>query len=230
MYKRHKNLSSLYSGYRGQELSEVSPQNGLQIIGPELYGSFFQHEAVIIFNGSGSNDISCRNINLYWSNHFTKICIHCHPNAGVFHIVHDSGYILDVERHTVLQINLTDLLIIRSASSSERSKLRIDVSISIVERIEMPIMDVTNIPPFMIKFSEYGEFATLSRKRSIIYIRIKMRASALFDLQYFYLSSYLCTGQSHYNSTSIYSLIFLSTWNSFAYSISLLRFLFFPMM
>lgn len=46
-------------------------------------------------------------------------------------------------------------------------------------------MDVTNIPPFMIKFSEYGEFATLSRKRSIIYIRIKMRASALFDLQYF---------------------------------------------
>ena len=84
------------------------------------------------------------------------------------------------------------LLIICSASSSERSKLRIDVSISIVERIEMPIMDVTNIPPFMIKFSEYGEFATLSRKRSIIYIRIKMRASALFDFAIFFIFPLTC--------------------------------------
>ena len=75
-----------------------------------------------------------------------------------------------------------------------------------VDLIETPTNDVIKMPPFIIKFSAYADFASLSQKRSIIYIRIKIRASALFVFAKFLILPFICACERGITASPPYSL------------------------
>ena len=81
--------------------------------------------------------------------------------------------------NSILSSNLISFIsvIISYFFSSFKLKFLIVVSTSIVERSEIPIIDITRIPPFTIKQSLYFEKAILSKNLSIMYIRNKVIGS-----------------------------------------------------